>query len=1023
MNWRKRVAAAVLFALAAGTAIAQQKPAQTPPQAVPIQTVPVQNIPAPQQGGTLQLRQDTITVQQPVTNPVNPQAAGPLNVQGGPQIKLGKQGASKSDCGGYAQPRCSPGPATFVGFERTGCPAGSFFDLGKWSCWSCPSGYERGLAAVDTDRACRKLDPMPRHDWGKATYRGPLCAPPNFHDPIHGGECWTCPAGYTRSWASVEAPNACVIAAHDEYQTASRGRQTIWPSDCWDGTHFWDGKDGGYCWSCPGGYARTGYAVDSSWACSRGVAEKIAPASLFGSAQCGPGEFHDLKIPGDQDFRTGGGCYTCPQSWDRTIFPVDGDRACEKDGTYLFARATQEASYTCGPNEIYDMVGVAIPAVDDIVNQRNKELTDAGEAPLPKKGAKGTCWKCPPGSNRTTAAVYSQTACQPEDIRWVPAQYEQPGLFGLPGGEEVAAGLVRDGALINTLADGMAPALKLSTADARQRVWQEIALAPEASAVLKTAVYSQLQQAVSSLDAKSKASPDMQKLIGSTQTAMQDFAIFLAQDAVDAYKAWSAGYTFHQQNDYARSRLEVMTDYGKVPPDFEDITAQSILGGMASGGAASAVFTAAMLQESVFKKVFPYALKQAFKSTLPKGAARFSSTAARMAAKKAAEMAAEKAATAAAEQAAKFSAGFAMDFLSAGPQIIITASIELLAISIEQIIDINEALPKLQKGLATAQNTKPDLVRLMGTVDGQAEMDRRWALVMAGKVKPFDRSPYRFSKADIDARVALAPGQGMPVVQTAAAALKTTPVTAAATAVSPTTPTPTPTPQAAPPVKNTLPPGAVFAVAHPEALDIGVGPNGIVWFTGKTEPANAPDKLIYYVTPQGPKALPVGAAVRIAVDATNNPWVVNSGGNLYRWDGRQWIFVRPNVRDIGLGGSNVIWALGTDGMAWRWDGGSVWSPAPHKHGHHGAAIAVDPGGNPWMISEKGEIWRLQNNGWQQVDGWATDVAIAVDGTAFVVGGGGQIFKMLPGSPRWDIVPGAIGIRVGAGPAGMVHYTK
>ena len=60
-------------------------------------------------------------------------------------------------CGGVvngkAQKRCGKKPAVFESKAIGRCPKGSFFDIGKWQCWSCPKGFNRTLAAVDSNRA------------------------------------------------------------------------------------------------------------------------------------------------------------------------------------------------------------------------------------------------------------------------------------------------------------------------------------------------------------------------------------------------------------------------------------------------------------------------------------------------------------------------------------------------------------------------------------------------------------------------------------------------------------------------------------------------------------------------------------------------------------------------------------------------------------------------------------------------------------------------------------------------------
>ena len=60
---------------------------------------------------------------------------------------------------------------------------------------------------------------------------------------------------------------------------------------------------------------------------------------------------------------------------------------------------------------------------------------------------------------------------------------------------------------------------------------------------------------------------------------------------------------------------------------------------------------------------------------------------------------------------------------SAGPQIIITVAVELIAMSIEQIIDIATAKPKLEAKLRIA-SAAVDIGRMLQTDEGDAH--QRW---------------------------------------------------------------------------------------------------------------------------------------------------------------------------------------------------------------------------------------------------------------------------------------------------------
>ena len=84
---------------------------------------------------------------------------------------------------------------------------------------------------------------------------------------------------------------------------------------------------------------------------------------------------------------------------------------------------------------------------------------------------------------------------------------------------------------------------------------------------------------------------------------------------------------------------------------------------------------------------------------------------------------------------AEAAGGMTATIASIGPQIIITIGIEILAVAIEQQIDIANAEPKLLVGLASARNMKVDVTRMMATTAGNSEAQGYWANLMAGSAK------------------------------------------------------------------------------------------------------------------------------------------------------------------------------------------------------------------------------------------------------------------------------------------------
>ena len=211
--------------------------------------------------------------------------------------------------------------------------------------------------------------------WGSLTYWNAFVAnvemkgKGTFYDPIRGGECYKCEAGYSRSAAHITASNACYIPIHEIFSYAKRDNKGLaW--DCSAG-EFWDPIDGGYCFSCPSGYRRTTYHVSDAKACAQTVGEQTKHAVLVKKAACGPGEILDAYVAGEQNPSYGGGCWTCPAGTDRTIHPIYGEYGCERAPGVQWAAATRVRGMTCEPDQIFDPVSSGNSNVARALSERN----------------------------------------------------------------------------------------------------------------------------------------------------------------------------------------------------------------------------------------------------------------------------------------------------------------------------------------------------------------------------------------------------------------------------------------------------------------------------------------------------------------------------------------------------------------------------------------------------------------------------------------------------------------------------
>ncbi len=160
------------------------------------------------------------------------------------------------------------------------CPKGTFANVGSRDCYECRSGWKHDpLKKVQEKGVCyipKKEIPF------AATHKSRVSARcgDDIYDPIRGGSCWRCPAGYERGVAAVDTAEACFRPALPELKPATRlgtqpidlvqaarGASTLGCSNQGQGA-FFDPKGGGSCWRCPSSHpVRSLYAVDESRAC------------------------------------------------------------------------------------------------------------------------------------------------------------------------------------------------------------------------------------------------------------------------------------------------------------------------------------------------------------------------------------------------------------------------------------------------------------------------------------------------------------------------------------------------------------------------------------------------------------------------------------------------------------------------------------------------------------------------------------------------------------------------------------
>lgn len=890
----------------------------------------------------------------------------------------GYSGKGKATCGalvnGKLQKACASTTAVFEADAVGECPKGSFFDVGKWSCWTCPKGFVRAgtetydkrnlvevakatlraLVPVDGPRACVKKNSARKGKPAKATYQGKVCPKGSFFDPTRDGECWSCPKGYKRSAAPVEWADACVKVAKENFKKINRyGRATgLLGTDCPRGK-FWDGVDG-HCYSCPSGYSRTVKSVKSSRACVKVTRAKQSKAKLKGKAICKTGEILDVRNHGE--------CWTCPTNYDRTINPINGKKACEIGAGWDFAKATEKSALTCNSGQIFDLVNAKHNKVQALIKAQFK----AAKKKIPAKlGAKngGTCWSCPAGYRRTVRAVWDNVACESNGIKWQQPTYNQPGLFGLEGATDVVRELIAQRTLIEDFADGIAGELKKTEDESRRDVWQEISKTPSQSGVLKLAVFARLQAAAMNSGAVSAAE---RKLLSSFEQAVVHYQTFLAEQALQAYQAWD-GADKKKTEAYSTVMVagvgvaSVATGFGASAglyamgaealrnelwplPDFTDITLRSVIEDEIKGQAVGLIYTKALLSKPVLRKLFPSdAAAKVAKKALTEATEAYEKKLGKFIMQKLSKKIANKAAAKGAGVTAK---AVAKAFASAGPQILAEVAIDTVIAYLEMQIDRANAEPRLKANVAEAKRSFK-VKRLLATVKGSNEVSSQWAAAMGGDVTP--------TKAD---KAAIQKSAG---VVFATYSAKT----------------------------------ANWENIAGKATDVAIGSDGTVYVIG-TRKRKGGFEISKRSKTAKSWAKVNGSAVRIAVQNTR-PWVVTNDGQIFYQAGTEWKKIPgPAAQDIGASVKGV-WIVGVDKKIYRL-AGNDWKNVPGT----ALRIDIDRKGRPWVVSKRNTIYVHDNDQkWQKLPGSAVDVAVDIPGMARIVGKNGKTFIYNTKMQKWD----------------------
>ena len=135
------------------------------------------------------------------------------------------------------------------------------------------------------------------------------------------------------------------------------------------------------------------------------------------------------------------------------------------------------------------------------------------------------------------------------------------------------------------------------------------------------------------------------------------------------------------------------------------------------------------------------------------------------------------------------------------------------------------------------------------------------------------------------------------------------------------------------------------------ASDITVTPSGVVWLIAR-EPHSIRSTLVLsetrFFTPDGTPS-------RIAADLNGFPWLVNTDGSVWHYmrtgpGKEEWIPSTLKAIDIAVGSSGAVWAVDKDHHVARLNN-DKWESI----GGSAVKLAVDPAGNPWVVTPDGQV--------------------------------------------------------------------
>ncbi|MER6947238.1 family 20 glycosylhydrolase [Nonomuraea sp. NPDC000554] len=143
-----------------------------------------------------------------------------------------------------------------------------------------------------------------------------------------------------------------------------------------------------------------------------------------------------------------------------------------------------------------------------------------------------------------------------------------------------------------------------------------------------------------------------------------------------------------------------------------------------------------------------------------------------------------------------------------------------------------------------------------------------------------------------------------------------------------------------------------------------------------------------------------GAGVKLAVDGSDNVWVVTAAGLLYQWDGSRWDPVpgpsqSAAITDVAAGRNGTVAVILNNGDIWIRANGT-WTATRRQ----GKSVAVSGNGDIWAVSTTGTPWQYANGTWtarSQGQTAATVAAGANNTVAITTAANGEIMQWSNGA--------------------------